>query len=105
MPVIQCCKVGRVKLFFLQLNRKAASAKVRSPGPEVSCKLIGCLPDVRPPLQQWEDIALASFGMILISEVADAPVIMGKRALALTARKLVRLLFRLLKHNRLYSRW
>ena len=77
MPVIQCCQVGRVKLFHLQSNRKVASRKVRSPGPEVSCKLIGCLPDVRPPLQQWEDIALASFGMILISEVADAPVIMG----------------------------
>ena len=77
MPVIQCCQVGRVKLSNLQLNRKVASEQVRSPGPEVSCKLIGCLPDVRLPLQQWGDIALASFGMILISEVADAPVIMG----------------------------
>ena len=28
-----------------------------------------------------------------------------KRALALTARKLVRLVFRLLKDNRLYNRW
>ena len=53
MPVIQCCQVGRVKLSNLQLNRKVASEQVRSPGPEVSCKLIGCLPDVRPPLQQW----------------------------------------------------
>ena len=36
----------------LQLSRKAASKKVRSPEPEVSCKLIGCLPEERPPFQQ-----------------------------------------------------
>ena len=36
----------------LQLSRKAASKKVRSPEPEVSCKLIGCLPETRPPFQQ-----------------------------------------------------
>ena len=34
----------------LQLSRKAASKKVRSPEPEVSCKLIG--PETRPPFQQ-----------------------------------------------------
>ena len=54
-----------------------ASWKVRSPEPEVSCILISCLPGCGASLLAVGDIASACPGMILIREVADAPVIMG----------------------------
>ena len=63
--------------FTLRLNRKVASCTVRSPEPEVSCILISCLPGCWAALLAVGDIALVCPGMILIREVADAPVIMG----------------------------
>lgn len=59
------------------LNRKVASNKVRSPELEVSCILISCLLGCQVSLLAVGDIASACPGMILIREVADAPVIMG----------------------------
>ena len=54
-----------------------ASWKVRSPEPEVSYILISYLPGCGASLLAVGDIASACPGMILIREVADAPVIMG----------------------------
>ena len=62
MPVIECCKVGRVKLF--PLCRKLA------PHSLAVYRKIDLPVAVR-------DFASVFSGGILISEVVDAPVIMG----------------------------